>query len=110
MTENILHIIKRVSLTLITVSLLLPSIVKFSHILENHEHTVCIEEHQKHFHEIDLDCEFFKFKLNNNLLVSPEPIIVYEAFQQQFLPKEHYIFLIGHQQNTAYLRGPPQNI
>jgi len=109
MTESFLHIIKRLSLTLITVTLLLPSIVKFSHVLENHEHTVCIEEHQKHLHEIDLDCEFFKFKLNNNLLVSLEPIITYPAFEPQLLPKEHYIFLIGHQQNTAYLRGPPQH-
>ncbi len=107
MNQNKLHIVSRLAVVILTMVLLVPSVVKFSHVLEDHKHEICKGEYQSHLHEVDLDCEFFKFKLNNTVFFE---IANFECFQvehnQEFSP-EHYIFLKGHQQRTAYLRGPP---
>lgn len=99
-----------VIIAIIALALLLPSVIKFSHIFEQHEHVVCLGENQSHLHEIDLDCEFFKFKLNNNFLLDLDAIEIVSNLVLQTLPPQYYIFIIGHQQGTAYLRGPPQYI
>jgi len=95
---------------LVALALLLPSVIKFSHILEDHEHTVCLAEHQTHFHEVDLDCEFFKFKLNNDFPFQFETpqLTSHPAFTP--LPQQYYTFIKGHQKSTAYLRGPPHAV
>jgi hypothetical protein len=58
------QIISFLSITLV-LAVLFPSVVKMQHVFENHKHEVCKGEKQSHFHEIDFDCEFYKFNLTS---------------------------------------------
>jgi len=107
MTERKLYSRVNIFIAIIALALLLPSVIKFSHIFEQHEHVVCLGENQSHLHEIDLDCEFFKFKLNNNFLLDIDVIELTSVVVPQNLSQQYYTFIKGHQQSTAYLRGPP---
>lgn len=107
MREIKLHLITKVATVILIVALLVPSVVKFSHILEDHKHEVCKGEFQSHFHEVDLDCEFYKFNLNNGILFEIAHLELLQVEHNQEFLQEHYIFLQGHQQCNAYLRGPP---
>ncbi|WP_299335191.1 hypothetical protein [uncultured Psychroserpens sp.] len=101
------HISKRLITLLLAFVLVLPSVVKFSHALSLHEHEICIGENQTHLHEIDLDCEFFKFKINHNSLVVFNNYDIDCPTPDNTLITEYYLYLISHQQDTFYLRGPP---
>ncbi|WP_026755915.1 hypothetical protein [Sediminibacter sp. Hel_I_10] len=107
MNQHKPHNALRVSLLVLVMALLLPSVVKLAHAFENHEHVVCKGENQSHLHELDLDCEFYKFKLNTNFSFEFANYEIFISEQFQELNLEHYTFLNGHQQRTAYLRGPP---
>ncbi|MDO6596812.1 hypothetical protein Q4512_07780 [Oceanihabitans sp. 2_MG-2023] len=100
-------VFKLLSIILI-VTLLTPSLVKVGHVFENHKHDVCTDNlSQTHLHALDLDCEFYKFKLNtkyytvlNNFRLSVE-----ENFSK--INNTFYYFLNNHQQLSFSLRGPP---
>ncbi|WP_426430540.1 hypothetical protein ACPX19_13390 [Winogradskyella sp. HB-48] len=101
-------VFKVLSLVLV-LSVLLPSAVKLSHVFNHHKHEVCKNDSNSttHFHEIDLDCEFYKFKLNTNYYSG---FYTYETIIQNNFSKLNaceYLFLRTHQQNTSHLRGPP---
>jgi ABC-type uncharacterized transport system permease subunit len=100
--------LKGLALVLI-LAVLLPSGVKLSHIFTHHKHKVCeIDSNdQTHFHELDVDCEFYKFKLNTNYYSG---LYAFETITQNNLSKVNtyfYLFLRTHQQNASFLRGPP---
>lgn len=98
----------RLAILILAFSLVLPSVVKFTHAFAHHHHEVCFGEAQAHFHNVNLDCDFYKFKLNNSFYV---PLVNYELqddFRQQPLKSKYYTFLKSHQQLTSYLRGPPR--
>ncbi|WP_111682756.1 hypothetical protein [Winogradskyella tangerina] len=105
-------IYKALSLLLVVI-VLLPIGVKLSHVFNHHEHEVCSIDDRNagtHFHELDLDCEFFKFKLNTNFysFIKDE-----DSSEDKKLNKTNtclYIFLRTHQQTTSYLRGPPHSV
>ena len=101
------HIAFRIVTLLLVFALVLPSGVKFSHVFEHHEHEICHNEFEAHLHTLDLDCEFYKFKLNTTYH------FVFEYFE---LPIEEtffkinstsYNFLNNHRQLSFSLRGPP---
>ena len=111
MTDNsiIKSICKAFSLVLV-LAVLLPYGVKLSHVFDHHQHEVCTEDSNAantHFHELDLDCEFYKFKLNTNFYALNS---ANDSVEDQNLNKTQsclYIFLRTHQQDTSFLRGPP---
>ena len=84
-----------------------PSVVKFSHLFEDHKHEACHHPKKLHYHEIDLDCEFYKFKLNQEFNFT---IFNVDLVQNSFERNENstYDKLIANQ-STQYcsLRGPP---
>jgi len=97
----------RLATLMVVFCLLLPSVVKFTHAFAQHHHEVCAGEAQSHLHNVDLDCNFYKFKLNHNFYI---PLVNYELqenFKEQTLKSKYYTFLKSHQQLTSYLRGPP---
>jgi hypothetical protein len=101
------HIVfKTVTLALILI-LLVPSIVKFSHIFSHHQHKVCIGEKSTHIHKVDLDCDFHKFKSNNHFLFSPKTfnLISFSDFYKTL--HLTYNFLNNHRPLSFSLRGPP---
>lgn len=96
----------------LSLSILLPSAVKLSHVFLHHEHEVCENDNNgdTHFHQVDLECEFYKFKLSKShyYLVydyddNTNNIIVLES-----LP--YYFSTHNHQHLTRHLRGPPSLI
>ena len=50
---------------MLILAVLLPSVIKLTHSFNHSKHEVCDNdnEQQTHFHETDLDCDFYKFKL-----------------------------------------------
>ncbi|WP_439151208.1 hypothetical protein [Winogradskyella sp.] len=93
----------------LTLAILLPSAIKLNHVFTHHKHEVCENDENSttHFHEADLDCEFYNFKLTNTyyLDLNPENKIS-KIFNNKTL-LSYYLFLRTHQQDTCYLRGPP---
>lgn len=88
-------------------AILLPDVLKLSHIFLDHNHIVCNEHSKTHFHELDIDCQFFKDKVNSEVqFLSPEYAIVpvQTPSKQNF---NFYIFLSEYQSLHFSLRGPP---
>jgi len=108
MIYNEQHISKRLVTLLLAFVLFLPSVVKLSHALNhNHEHEICIEKNQTHFHNIDFDCEFYKFKLSSSLYLSIERFSIFEDVISNQLNVTYHTYIKSHQQLSFYLRGPP---
>ena len=101
------HIAFRITTLFIVVCLVLPSVVKFSHIFAHHEHEVCLGENQSHLHEIDMDCEFYKFNLSNSFYFKTEDYKINFNVPSQILNTKYHTYLRSHQQLSTYLRGPP---
>ena len=110
--NNISPFLRILSLVLI-VSVLLPSAIKLSHTFNHHTHQVCKNDEDAsntHFHEVDIDCEFYKFKLSPN-----QYFLVYDYDKSPEIygllwSSSHYISFNNHQQFTRQLRGPPSLI
>lgn len=91
------------------VFLLTPIAVKFSHVFSDHEHEVCIGQNKSHFHEIDMDCEFFKFNINHQATFTTFEFVPFEAYIDQGQLASQYVFLSSYQKLHFALRGPPVN-
>jgi len=101
------HIILKFAIVFLVAALVTPSIVKLSHAFANHEHEICTSDKAHHFHEVDLECEFYKFKKTGESYVNinyngQEPILEV----QKAIPF-YYTHLSSHQQLNVSLRGPP---
>jgi hypothetical protein len=97
----------RVATFILMIALLLPSAVKFSHIFSHNQHEICNGENQTHLHKSDIDCNFYKFKLNTNFYS------LFEYFEMPFkvsyfkIDRALYFFLNNHRPLSFSLRGPP---
>ena len=101
------HICFRLLTITLVIALLLPSAVKLHHTFQNHKHDVCIDNSVNHLHELDLECEFYKFKLNTQFSVvatSLEFIIIKNNFKYNC---SQYHFISDYQKLHIALRGPP---
>lgn len=96
----------------LVLAVLLPSAVKFNHIFSHHSHKVCDNDDSSdtHFHESDFDCNFYKFKLTNNLFleISNFEIITKKTVSQHL--SSYYISSTNYQPLSRFLRGPPQTV
>jgi len=102
------HIVFRITAILLLLSVLAPSAVKLAHVFENHQHEVCLGEQKAHFHSLDLDCEFYKFKLNNQFAVTFNESELFSAEINQDYIELLYSFKQEHQHLSFSLRAPPQ--
>ena len=91
----------------LVMALIVPSFVKFAHAFENHKHEICTKPQKTHFHEFDLDCEFYKFK------ISPQIAITFNYNQNLDILEvtktiiSQYQFVSDYQRLSFSLRGPP---
>jgi len=92
---------------ILSVALLAPYAVKLAHVFENHKHEICIDYQKTHFHEFDVDCEFYKFKINNPFTITFNDIEFNEIKELNALNFEIYSFKYYHQQLSFSLRAPP---
>ena len=97
------------ALTLIlAIALLVPSVVKFSHIFSHHHHEVCDGEPQTHLHKSDIDCNFYKFKLSSSFTLSNIAFEFVSTDDNHSVNDTSYAFLSEYQRLHFSLRGPPQ--
>jgi len=103
------HIISNLIALILVIAISLPFAVKLAHVFENHKHEVCNDHTTTHFHEIDIDCDFYKFKINPNVYILNSN---FDLSDTTFFFKSkiyNYNFLTNHQQSSTYLRGPPHS-
>ncbi|RZN81388.1 MAG: hypothetical protein EVB11_10470 [Winogradskyella sp.] len=92
-------------------AVLMPTLVKFAHGFQNHEHEVCYDASSSHFHELDIDCDFCKFKLNTQYsheFEYPPTTLTTELSVKKI--NSQYNFISDYQQLQFSLRGPPSLI
>lgn len=77
------------------------------HVFEHHQHEICYGESDTHLHTLDVDCEFYKFKINIPFTI-PENVAELISFPEVtiFHTKE-YSFLSEFQSLHFTRRGPP---
>lgn len=97
------------AITLI-LAVLSPAAFKLSHVFTHHEHEICDtnDVSKTHFHQLDFDCEFYKFKLSNSYFFIPEQKDSQVNIYKANLEDSYYLYFLPHQQLVSYLRGPPQ--
>ena len=103
------HILTKSLALLLVVTVLLPATVKAMHVFENHKHEVCTEKtSDHHLHQIDVDCDFYKIKLNNSLSFSVFSYTLLEVKNNHKPILSQYQFISSYQRLGIVLRGPPQ--
>lgn len=100
------HIASKISIIILVAALLTPSVVKLHHLFEDHAHAVCVNTQDTHWHEVDLDCEFYKFKLNTQFSHSfvAVDLSITQTFCEPFIAQDDLIRT--HAVSQFYLRGP----
>jgi hypothetical protein len=99
-------VFKSIIITLV-ITLLVPSFVKLAHAFENHEHEICVTPQKEHFHEYDLDCEFYKFKTNPQVAISFDYTESIDIETNTAPIVSQYQFISDYQRLSFSLRGPP---
>ena len=103
------HILLKSLALILVVTVLLPATVKAMHVFEDHKHDVCTEKtSDHHLHQIDVDCEFYKIKLNNSLSFSVFSYTLIEIKNNHKPFLSQYQFISSYQRLGIVLRGPPQ--
>ena len=93
---------------LLVIAFLIPSLVKFNHIFEDHKHESCETPQTNHYHEVDLDCEFYKFNKTNQFHLSNLQDYELYVAEGKLATISFYKHLISHRQLSFSLRAPPK--
>ncbi len=106
MTQVKQHTFSCIALVLL-LAVLLPSVVKLGHVFEDHKHEVCKGEKAAHIHEIDSDCEFYKFHLNTEFHITNTTLVFdFSEFNYKTI-SSNYGFKNCDNTSGISLRGPP---
>ena len=101
------HILFKTLALLLVVTLLIPSVTKFAHLFAHHKHDICLGEKTTHLHEINNDCDFYKFKLATVYTFTLFNFEFFSVQENYFEIVSQYQFLSEFQQLHTALRGPP---
>jgi len=104
------HIGFKISLIVLIIALLVPSFVKLAHAFDVHKHEICKTPQKSHYHELNLECEFYKFKLSTAFNFLPEDYSLSTVYQTTQLTNFYKSFYSNLQIEQTTLRGPPQLI
>lgn len=100
----------KITAALVAALILLPIIVKFAHTFTHQNHYICFEKHTTHFHNKDLDCEFYKFKLNTKYLTSNKVNTKVIRTTNYKIYSTDYHFVFTYTKPPFSLRAPPHLI
>lgn len=94
---------------LLAISLLQPYEHKFAHLFTHHKDDVCLGIFKKpHLHEINKNCDFYKFKIAVPQTSPPDSQLnVFIPQENQIQIVSHYSFINQHQPLHFSLRAPP---
>lgn len=110
MNKKKLHTGFKVIATILIVAILLPTGVKLAHHFNHHKHKVCDGFSETHFHSIDLDCEFYKFKLTKELHFNLHNFTITESVVNSYFIKTLHVLPYTHQHSYFSLRAPPTSV
>lgn len=99
--------VSRICVLFFMALLLLPDGIRIAHVLADHEHFVCENYSENHFHKVDLDCELCDFQKASFPLVKLFEGEPYIAQKEHSKVKSTYYFLEQYQALSFALRGPP---
>ena len=102
------HIIFKTLTIVLVISLITPTLVKITHVFEDHKHEVCLGEQLAHLHTLDLECEFYKFKINNTFTFKVLHYNLLSIINNHKTFNSQYQFISEYQRLSFALRGPPQ--
>lgn len=93
-------------------AVLIPSVVKLTHAFNHHHHMVCVDDlnHSTHFHQLDLDCDFYKFKLSNQFYFESNHKTLQDNEDNFKIIASQYQFVSDYQKLQTALRGPPKTV
>lgn len=104
------HSISKALVVILSMTLLFPLFVKFDHLFQDHEHAVCATPYKTHFHNFDIDCDFYNFTLNT-IYFEPQPTYEFlAALKITNIVVSQYQFISEYQHLHFSLRGPPQAV
>ncbi len=84
-----------------------PYIIKINHGLLTHEDTICVAKGDLHIHEIEFDCDFYKYQISSLFYIGlVKPKLIQLAASSEKLTN-HYVFTSKFQKLHFVLRGPP---
>lgn len=109
MNKNKLHTGFRICALVLAMAVLSPIGVKLVHSLNHHEHEVCEGYTETHFHSLDLDCEFYKFKLSKELNINVYNYLSAVNTVNSYLVETLHFLPYTHQHLSFSLRAPPAN-
>jgi len=104
------HIVSKILVVVLAIVLIIPFFVKLNHVFEDHKHEVCKTPFTNHFHEYEIDCDFYNFILNTNFFQSSASIIILEVDELHKPIPSQYYFISDYQQLHFSLRGPPLSV
>ncbi|GGH41684.1 hypothetical protein IA57_11555 [Mangrovimonas yunxiaonensis] len=94
---------------LLVVTLLLPTAHKLAHAFSGHKHEVCTSQGEDHIHSHEVECEFYKFKINTDFTAITHTYTLIKS-NADFTPIiSQYAFISDYQKLPFSLRGPPYN-
>lgn len=91
----------------LVISIMAPSIIKLSHAIYEHHTTDCEQKSAIHFHKVDLDCDFQKFKNAPQYVIFNAVWDKVPSLMAQETTNSQYFFLSKFQKLHFVLRGPP---
>ncbi|WP_338733786.1 hypothetical protein [Mangrovimonas cancribranchiae] len=80
---------------------------KFAHAFSHHEHEVCLGTDGAHIHNFDMECEFYKFKINSSFTFTAHSYQILEFKDNHSPILSQYYFISDYQKLPFSLRGPP---
>ena len=104
------HITFQILAVIVSAVLLAPLLVKVSHLFQDHKHEVCVSPNETHFHNYEIDCDYYNFTLNTNFF---EVACSFEFFEFQAIKTQivsQYQFISEYQHLHFSLRGPPDTV
>lgn len=101
------HIATKTFTILLACLLLVPASAKFAHIFSNHKHDICYGKNTTHLHELNTDCDLYKFKISNPFNITFFNFELISSEESSLEIVSQYQFLSKFQRLQTALRGPP---
>ncbi|MBU3822595.1 hypothetical protein KO566_11015 [Flavobacteriaceae bacterium XHP0103] len=101
------HIIFKIVTICLALTLLVPTYAKFAHLFSNHKHDICLGEKSTHLHELNIDCDFYKFKPTTHYTFNHLDYHFFTPKEQPLEVASQYQFISEYQRLQTALRGPP---
>ena len=86
---------------------MLPATIQLVHLIENHQHEVCISKTEKHFHKKDIDCTLCHLQAENLAIdfMSNNDVIPQFFYADISSKQPQNSKVVYHSKKTS--RGPP---